>query len=66
MNITVGGPAHWSAVLGAFAFGSIFGIALIALKRADRKSAVPFGPFIGAGYIVSQLASHFTPHLRGL
>ena len=61
----LGYPYVFILILGAFAFGSIFGIALIALKRADRKSAVPFGPFIGAGYIVSQLTYHFTPHLLG-
>lgn len=53
-------------VLSSFALGSIFGIALIAMKKAGRKSAVPFGPFIGAGYLVSQLSYHFTPHLFGL
>ncbi len=52
--------------LSAFALGSIVGIVLIVMKKAGRKSAVPFGPFIGAGYLVSQLSYHFTPHLLGL
>ncbi len=52
-------------VLSAFALGSIFGIALIVMRKASRKAAVPFGPFIGAGYLVGQLFFHFTPHLLG-
>lgn len=53
-------------LLSAFAIGSIFGIALILLKKAHRKSTVPFGPFIGAGFLVSQASYHFAPHLFGL
>ncbi len=61
-----GYPSVFILLLSAFGIGSIFGIALIVMKKAGRKSAVPFGPFIGAGYFVSQLVYHFTPHLFGL
>jgi leader peptidase (prepilin peptidase)/N-methyltransferase len=53
-------------LLSAFALGSIYGIALIVTNRASRKSSVPFGPFIGGGYLLSQLAYHFIPHVLGL
>ncbi len=56
----------FTMLLSAFAIGSIFGILLILLKRADRKSAVPFGPFIGAGFLAGQASYHFAPHLFGL
>jgi leader peptidase (prepilin peptidase)/N-methyltransferase len=43
-----------SLAVGAFAgflFGAVYGIGLMAARRATRRSAVPFGPFmlIGAG-----------------
>ncbi|GAA1948796.1 prepilin peptidase [Microbacterium deminutum] len=47
------GYLGWAAlVVGAFAaflWGGIFGIALIALRQAGRKTAIPFGPWILAG-----------------
>jgi leader peptidase (prepilin peptidase)/N-methyltransferase len=43
----------WSSLaVGAFAaflLGGLYGIALIAARRAGRRSAVPFGPWIVAG-----------------
>lgn len=43
----------WGALaVGAFAaflLGGVFGVALIALGRADKRSAIPFGPWILAG-----------------
>lgn len=41
--------------VGAFAgflFGSLYGLLLMALRRANRKSAIPFGPFMIAGALV--------------
>ncbi|WP_240642330.1 prepilin peptidase [Microbacterium sulfonylureivorans] len=41
-----------SFAVGAFAaflVGGVFGIALMLLRRAGRKSAIPFGPFMLAG-----------------
>ena len=37
------------ATFGAFLLGGIAGGALIAARRRDRKSAIPFGPFMLAG-----------------
>jgi leader peptidase (prepilin peptidase)/N-methyltransferase len=42
-------------MLGAFAgflLGSVLGIALIALGRGGRKTAIPFGPFMVAGAVL--------------
>ena len=62
----LGYESVFTMLLSAFAIGSVFGVSLILLKRADRKSAVPFGPFIGAGFIIGQASYHFAPHLFGL
>ncbi|WP_240139324.1 prepilin peptidase [Streptomyces sp. MUM 178J] len=56
LAVAVGTALGWYgwAVLfaGAFAgflLGSLYGLALIALRRATRKSAIPFGPFMLLG-----------------
>ena len=33
--------------------GSVIGLALIALKKKDRKSLVPFGPFLAVGTLIT-------------
>ena len=38
-----------------FLLGGVFGIALIAVKRGGRKTAVPFGPFMLLGVLVAVL-----------
>lgn len=47
------GFVGWGAVaVGAFAgflLGAVFGLALIAARRATRKTGIPFGPFMLAG-----------------
>ena len=45
--------------VGAFAgffLGGVLGIALLAAKRATRKSAIPFGPFMLLGALLAVLA----------
>jgi leader peptidase (prepilin peptidase)/N-methyltransferase len=37
------------ATFGAFLLGSLVGISLLAARRATRRSAIPFGPFMLAG-----------------
>jgi leader peptidase (prepilin peptidase)/N-methyltransferase len=47
-------------VVGAFLgflFGALAGIALIVAKRAGRKTAIPFGPWMIAGALVAFLAA---------
>lgn len=44
--------------VGAFAgflLGSLYGLGLMALRRANRKSAIPFGPFMIAGALLGLL-----------
>ena len=36
-----------------FLFGSVVGVAAMALGKAGRKTAIPFGPFLAAGTIVA-------------
>lgn len=48
------GPLVVGGFLG-FALGGFFGIALIAVRRAGRRSAIPFGPFMLAGALAALL-----------
>lgn len=54
------GFLSWSAlIVGAFCgffFGAVVGVALVALGRAGRRSAVPFGPFMIAGALFAVFA----------
>lgn len=49
----------WAEVVAGgflgFLFGGVTGLALMALRRAGRKSQIPFGPFMLAGALVSIL-----------
>ncbi len=51
----------WSAlVIGAFAgflIGAVAGLTLMAIKRAGRKTAIPFGPSMIAGALVAIFAA---------
>lgn len=48
------GPLVVGGFLG-FALGGVFGVALIAVRRAGRRSAIPFGPFMLAGALAAVL-----------
>jgi len=45
-----------SCVVMASFFGSLYGITLLILKRADRMSHMPFGPFLALGAIINLYA----------
>ncbi len=47
----------------AFLLGGVGGISLMALRRAGRKSKIPFGPFMIAGALIAVLAGHALAHL---
>ncbi|MFN2641060.1 MAG: A24 family peptidase [Actinomycetota bacterium] len=53
------GVLGWRAVFAgfflAFLSGAVTGIALMAAEKAGRKSAVPFGPFMAFGAVVTIL-----------
>lgn len=57
----------WGALaVGAFGgvlLGGVWGIALLALRQAGRKSAIPFGPFMLAGALVSVFAGAHLAHV---
>lgn len=40
----------------AFALGATYGLALVGLRRANRKTPIPFGPFMIAGTMLAILA----------
>jgi len=52
----LGWPQLAVGALAAFVLGGIFGMVLIALRRAGRRSAIPFGPWILAGAWVGVFA----------
>jgi len=59
LGIALGWVGWGALVVGAFAafvFGGVFGVALLVLRRAGRKSAIPFGPWMIAGAWVGILA----------
>jgi leader peptidase (prepilin peptidase) / N-methyltransferase len=54
------GYLSWSALIvatfGAFLLGAIVGVSLMAVSRAGRKTAIPFGPFMIAAALISVFA----------
>lgn len=57
----------WGALaVGAFAgflTGGLFGLVLLATRRAGRKAAIPFGPFMLVGALIGLLAGTHLAHL---
>jgi leader peptidase (prepilin peptidase)/N-methyltransferase len=49
----------WAEVVAGgflgFLLGGVIGLGLMAVRRADRKSQIPFGPFMLAGALVAIL-----------
>ena len=43
----------------AFLFGGVFGLVLLAARRAGRKSAIPFGPWMILGAWLGVFAGEF-------
>lgn len=55
LGVVLGWYGWLMLFVGAFAgflFGSLYGLGLMALRRANRKSAIPFGPFMIIGALV--------------
>jgi leader peptidase (prepilin peptidase)/N-methyltransferase len=52
----VGVAAALVALFAAFALGAIIGLGLMAARRAGRRTALPFGPFLLAGALVGLFA----------
>jgi leader peptidase (prepilin peptidase)/N-methyltransferase len=62
----------WSSVvIGAFSgflFGGLVGVALLVARRASRRTAIPFGPFMLAGaltavFLAEPIASWYSTHI---
>ena len=58
-----------AGAFGGFLFGAVAGVLVIAAKKGDRKTKVPFGPFmIGAALLavfVGAPVAHWYAHLSG-
>jgi leader peptidase (prepilin peptidase) / N-methyltransferase len=50
-----GWPALVLGTLVAFGLGAVVGLALLALRRADRRTPIPFGPFMLLGALAAVL-----------
>lgn len=62
LALGVGAALGWygwpTVMLGTFAgflFGALYGGALVVLRRAGRRTAIPFGPFLLGGGLVGLL-----------
>jgi leader peptidase (prepilin peptidase) / N-methyltransferase len=55
-----GWPAVMLGTFAAFALGALYGGALVALRRAGRKTAIPFGPFLIMGAYTGLLIGAYT------
>jgi len=58
--LTAGAASGWVSVFAvvatfffAFAGLAVLGVTLIALRRADRRTLIPFGPFLATAALVS-------------
>ena len=56
-----GARATLAGLLGGFVLAAVVGVVLIATRRADRKTHIPFGPFM----LAATLAVLLTPALSG-
>ncbi|MDQ0992374.1 A24 family peptidase [Streptomyces sp. V3I7] len=50
-----GWPTVMLGTFAGFLFGALYGGALVVARRAGRKSAIPFGPFLAAGALAGVL-----------
>ncbi|HTZ43036.1 MAG TPA: prepilin peptidase [Jatrophihabitans sp.] len=60
IGAVLGFVSYRAALVGAFTafvLGGIFGVALLARRRAGRKTAIPFGPFMIAGAVLAIFVS---------
>ncbi|MEW2546039.1 A24 family peptidase [Streptomyces sp. NPDC047002] len=55
-----GWPVLFLGAFAGFLLGALYGLALMALRRAGRSTAVPFGPFMIAGACVALLTGALT------
>lgn len=54
-----GWPTLMLGTFAGFLLGALYGGALLVARRADRKTAIPFGPFLIAGAFLGVLAGAY-------
>ncbi|GAA4540498.1 prepilin peptidase [Streptomyces collinus] len=55
-----GWPTVMLGTFVGFLLGALYGAALVITRRADRKSAIPFGPFLITGALLGLLVGAYT------
>ncbi|MGW2053227.1 prepilin peptidase [Streptomyces sp. NPDC001840] len=50
-----GWPVLFVGAFAGFLLGAVYGLGLVLLRRAGRKSAIPFGPFMITGALIGLL-----------
>ncbi|MFF6949640.1 prepilin peptidase [Streptomyces iakyrus] len=55
-----GWPTVMLGTFAGFLLGALYGGALVITRRADRKTAIPFGPFLIAGALLGLLVGAYT------
>ncbi|MFJ8593180.1 prepilin peptidase [Streptomyces sp. NPDC093598] len=55
-----GWPTVMLGTFAGFLLGALYGVALMILRRANRKTAIPFGPFLIAGAFLGLLVGAYT------
>ena len=66
MGLFLGYPKIIVAFYVAFIIGAIYGLALMIFKKADKKSQVPFGPFMILGFFMAWWCGEKIVKLIGL
>lgn len=55
-----GWPTVMLGTFAGFFLGALYGAALVITRRADRKTAIPFGPFLITGALLGLLVGAYT------
>ncbi len=50
-----GWPVLFAGTFAGFLLGAVYGVGLMILRRAGRRTAIPFGPFMIAGALAGLL-----------
>jgi prepilin signal peptidase PulO-like enzyme (type II secretory pathway) len=64
VGLVTGWPLILFAMLCSFILGSVWGGALIAIKKKNMKSQIPFAPFLVSGAVLIIFLSQMVPSLK--
>ena len=53
LALLIGWPDIFFTTITAFILGAIYGVGLIVFQKSSMRSAVPFGPFLALGFLVT-------------